>query len=99
MGLIPEGGDSSDLIHTKMDKRENMDLKLNITSSLFNAQSIKNMELLLYSHLIYHNIDLCILTETWLSKNISDTWLQCTVLNKDPYQKLTSNRTGSKAGV
>ena len=38
-------------------------------------------------------------TETWLSENVSDlTWLQCTVLNKVPYQMLTSNRTGRNGG-
>ena len=67
---------------------------------LLNAQSIKNKELVLYGQLIHHNVDLCILTETWLSKNVSYmTWLHCTVLNKDLYQMLTSNRTGRKGGV
>ena len=38
-------------------------------------------------------------TKTWLSENVSDiTWLQYTVLNKAPYQMLTSNRTGRKGG-
>ena len=81
-----------------MDTRQNMrHLKLNLTLSPLNAQSIKNKELVLYGQL---NVDLCILTETWLSKNVSDTtWLQCTVLNKVPYQMLTSNRTGRKGGM
>ena len=83
-----------------MDTRQNMrDLKLNLTLSLLNAQSIKNRELLLYGQLIQHDVDLCILTETWLSNNDLDTtWLQCTVLNKVPYQMLTSNRIGRKGG-
>ena len=83
-----------------MGTRQNMrDLKLNLTLHLLNAQSIKNNELVLYGQLIHHDVDLCILTETWLSKNDSDTtWLQCTVLNKVPYQILASNRTGRKEG-
>ena len=98
--LIPEGVDSSNLIHIKMDTKQNMrDLKLNLTMSLLNAQSIKNKGLVLHGQLIHHNVDLCILTETWLRKNISyTTWLQCTVLNMGPYQMLTSNRTGRKRG-
>ena len=77
MGLIPEGADSSKLIHIKTDTTENMsDLKLNITLSLLSAQSLKNKELVLYGQLIHHNVDLCILTETWLSENDLDTtWL------------------------
>ena len=53
----------------------------------------------LYGQVIHHNVDLFILTATWLSENDSDTtWLQCTVLNKVLYQMLTLNRTGRKGG-
>ena len=83
-----------------MDTRQSMrDLKLNLTLSLLNAQLIKNKELVLYGQIIHHDVDICILTETWLSKNDSDiTWLQYTVLNKAPYQMLTSNSTERKGG-
>ena len=75
------------------------DLKLNLTLSLLNAQLIKNKELLLHGQLIHHDVDICILTETWLSDNDSDrTWLQYTVLNKVPYLMFTSNRPGRKGG-
>ena len=100
LGLIPEGVNSSNLIHIKMDTSQSMrDLKLNLTLSLFNAQSIKNKELVSHGQLIHHNVDICILIETWLSKNDLDiTWLQYTVLNKVPYQMLTSNRIGRRGG-
>ena len=83
-----------------MDTRQSMrDLKLNLTLNLLNAQLINNKELVLYGQLVHHDVDISILTETWLSKNDSDTtWLQYTVLNKVPYQMLTSNRTGRKGG-
>ena len=83
-----------------MDTRQSMrDLKLNLTLSLLNAQLIRNKELVLYGQLIHHDVDICILTETWLSENDSDiTWLQYTVLNKVPYQMLSSNRTGKREG-
>ena len=75
------------------------DLKLNLTLSLLNAQSIKNKELVLYGQLIHHNGDFCILIETWLNENVlGTTWLQCSVLNKVPYQMLTLNRSGRKGG-
>ena len=77
LGLIPERVNSSNLTHIKMDTRHNVrDLKLNLTLSLLNAQSNKNKELVLYGQLIHHDVDLCILTETWLSDNDLDTtWL------------------------
>ena len=70
LGLIPEGVNSSNLIHIKMDTRQSMrDLKLNLTLILLNAQSIKNKELVLHGQLIHHDVGICVLTETWLSKN------------------------------
>ena len=83
-----------------MDTTQSMiDTKLKLTMSLRNAQSIKNKELLLHGQLIHHDVDICILTETWLSDSDLDrTWLQYTVLNKVPYQMFTSNRTGRKGG-
>ena len=100
LGLIPEGVNSSNLIRIKMDANQSIrDLKLNLTLSLLNAQSIKNKELILHGQLTHHDVDICILTETWLSDNDLDrTWLQYTVLNKVPYQMLTSNRKGRKGG-
>ena len=98
LGLIPDGMNSANLICIKMDTTQSMiDTKLKLTMSLLNAQPIKNKELLLHGQLIHHDVDICILTETWLSDSDLDrTWLQYTVLNKVPYQMFTSNRTGRK---
>ena len=100
LGLIPDGVNSANLICIKMDTTQSMiDTKLKLTMSLLNAQSIKNKELLLHGQLILHDVDICILTETWLSDSgLNRTWLQYTVLNKVPYQMFTSNRTGRKGG-
>ena len=68
--------------------------------SLLNIQSIKNKELLIHGQLIHNDVDICILTEIWLSDSDLDrTWLQYTVLNKVPYLMFTSNRTGRKGGI
>ena len=71
LGLIPEGVNSSNLIHIKMDTNQSM-RELNLTLSLLNVQLIKNKELLLHGQLIHHDVDICILTETWLSDNDLD---------------------------
>ena len=77
LGLIPDGVNSANLICIKMDTTQSMiDSKLNLTMSLLNAQSIKNKELLLHGQLLHHDVDICILTETWLSHSDLDrTWL------------------------
>ena len=101
LGLIPDGVNNAHLICIKMDTTQSMIYtKLNLTMSLLNAQSIKNKELLFHGQLIHHDVDICILTETWLSDSDLDrTWLQYTVLNKVPYQMFTSNMTGRKEEV
>ena len=54
--------------------------KINIM--LTNAQSIKSKELQLYKVIQEENIDLCVVSETWLSNNVEDdTWVKCSVLN------------------
>ena len=98
LGLISDGVNSANLTRIKMETTHSMiDSKFKLTMSLLNAQSIKNKELILHGQLIHHDVDICVLTETWLSDSDLDrTWLQCTVLNKAPYWMFTSNRTGKK---
>ena len=44
---------------------------------LTNIQSIKSKELQLHKVIQEENIDLCVVTETWLSNNVEvDTWVK-----------------------
>ena len=71
--------------------------KVNIM--LTNVQSIKSKELQLNKVIKEENIDLCVVTEMWLSNKIEDdTWVKCTVLNNDNLNLANVNRIGRKGG-
>ena len=71
--------------------------KMNIM--LMNIQSIKSKELQLHKVIHEENIDLCVLTETWLSNNIEDdTWVKCSVLNNNNLKLANVNRISRKGG-
>ena len=66
---------------------------------LTNAQSIKSKELQLYKVIQEENIDLCVVTETWLSNNVEDdTWVKCPVLNNDNLKLANVNKISRKGG-
>ena len=71
--------------------------KVNIT--LTNIQSNKSKELQLYKVIKEENINLCVVTEMWLSNKIEDdTWVKCTILNNDNLKLANVNRIGRKGG-
>ena len=66
---------------------------------LTNAQSIKFKELQVYKVIKEENIDLCVVTETWLSNNVEDdTWVKCLVLNNDNLKLANVNKINRKGG-
>ena len=66
---------------------------------LTNTQSIKSKELQLHKVIQEENIDLCVVTETWLSNNVEDdTWVKCSVLNNDNLKLANVNRISRKGG-
>ena len=70
-----------------------------INIMLTNAQSIKSKELQLYKVIQEENIELCVVTETWLSNNVEDdTWVKCSVLNNDNLKLANVNRISRKGG-
>ena len=71
--------------------------KVNIM--LTNAQSITSKELQLYKVIKEENIDLYVVTETWLSNNVEDdTWIKCSKLNNDNLKLANVNRISRKGG-
>ena len=66
---------------------------------MVNARSIKNKDLILHQYLIEKDIDVCIVTETWLGlTDIDEIWYENTVLNKNQSQLFPSNRQGCQGG-
>ena len=55
--------------------------------------------MILHQHIFDNKIDLCVLTETWVSSKQNDKiWQSCTPLNNDPFRISISNRTGQSGG-
>ena len=59
----------------------------NIRLLLINAQSIKNKDILIAEYIHDLNIDVCVVTETWLAKNSDevDAWINTYELTKHGY--------------
>ena len=72
---------------------------LEVRIATVNVQSVKNKDLILHQHICDNGIDLCVLTEMWLSSKQDDiTWQSCTPLNNDPFRVSISNRIGQAGG-
>ena len=71
----------------------------NIKVTLANIQSIRNKELILYDYLQSNDIDICIITKTWLQNcNSDEIWLEMTDLNNNEFKMGVSNRTNQLGG-
>ena len=56
----------------------------NIEITLINAQSLRSKELLLYEYIRENNIEMCIVTETWLQNRDEDkAWCDISAFNND----------------
>ena len=72
---------------------------LDVKIATANVQSIKNKDLILHQHICDNEIDLCVLTETWLGNKQNDNiWKSCTPLNNDPFRISISKRMGQSGG-
>ena len=65
---------------------------------LSNIQSMKNKELLLLEHLNNNNIDIAVVTETWLNEDIDKAWVQTSELNRNGFNLDISNQIGRRGG-
>ena len=68
-----------------------------IVIGLVNVRSIKNKDIWLKQELIEQGIDICVLTETWLSDS-DKQWIDKTELNKDGYTLSNSFRRDGRRG-
>ena len=67
--------------------------------STINVQSVKNKDLIIHQYICYNKIDLCALTEAWLTDSDTDkVWISCTSLNNRSLRMDTSNRIGQQGG-
>ena len=65
----------------------------NMQIALINAQSLSNKELLLYDYIREDNVDICIVTETWIQNREEDkAWCDISALNNDNLMLHNINR-------
>ena len=95
-----DGANKNNLVNVEIMKNRPKALKTSNTRFvLVNARSIKNKDLMLHQHLIEKEIDICIVTETWLVQtDIDKIWYESTVLNRNQFQLFPSNRQGQRGG-
>ena len=91
-----DGVNKNNLVNVEITRNSPKALKTSNTRlALVNAQSIKNKDLMLHQHLVEKEIDICIITETWLGQtDINKIWYESTVLNRNQFQLFPSNRQG-----
>ena len=90
------GANKKNLVNVEITKNRPKALKTSNTRlALVNARSIKNKDLMLHHHLIEKDIDICLVTETWLGQtDIDKIWYESTVLNRNQFQLFPSNSQG-----
>lgn len=69
----------------------------NLTMGLVNVRSVKNKDIWLKQVMTEENIDICVMTETWLTKS-DETWIKSTELNKDGFSMKNSFRNDGRKG-
>ena len=73
------------------------ELRKNLGLSLINIRSIKNKHTNLLDNLVENKIDICIVTETWLTDD-DKVWLDCSDLSKNGYHIQSANRRNRRGG-
>ncbi len=68
-----------------------------ITIGLVNIRSFKNKDIWLKQELVEQDIDLCVVTETWL-RNSDEQWIEGTELNKDGFKMQNTSRQDGRIG-
>ena len=80
-------------------KRKGYKENTNIILGTINVQSIRNKDLQVSELLENYDLDILVLTETWLTNSDTDKqWLENTQLNRHPYNLLQKNRPNGKGG-
>lgn len=73
--------------------------KSNLSLGLINTQSVRNKELVILREMEINNINICALTETWLTDSDHDNlWMSSTDLNSGRFRMQTVNRIHKKGG-
>ena len=95
----PRGVNYNNLIVIKTVDDKGTFIDSNIKLSTLNVRSLKNKSAIVYQELMDNNIDLAVITETWLKDTDSDIdWCKTCEFNNDTFCFKPLNRTSSKGG-
>ena len=93
------GVNHNNLIHIRPTNTEGQFYTSNLNIATVNVRSLKNCEQLVLNEIIKGNIDVLVITETWLLDIQDDThWIQASDLNKEPLTCQTFSRVGRRGG-
>ena len=96
--VIPQqGSNTNNLIHIIPQQAMSPSSTKLVKIATGNVQSLKNKEQPLLHQLIEQDINIMIVTETWLTKD-DTTWLEACDLNKDTYRIQSAHHQNGKGG-
>ena len=92
--ILPINMNLSNLITVLASVACNIESELCLETA--NVQSIKNKDQLLSDSQLEYDLDVLVLTETWLKDTqIDKAWMDCSLITQGAYKCITSKRAGS----
>ena len=82
---------------TVIEPKQNCNIHNRVKAALVNIQSLKSKGNDLITYLSDAKLDLCIMTETWLTEE-DDSWVSCSDLNITNYRLSISNWINRRGG-
>ena len=93
------GVNHNNLIHIRPTNTKGQFYTLSLNIATVNVRSLKNCEQQVLNEIIKGNIDVLVITETWLLNTQDDAhWIQASDLNKEPLTCQTYSRVGRRGG-
>ena len=90
---MPNNAENSHENSTKHDQ------KIGIQAAFANVRSIKGKDLEIFNYLEEHQIDFCVVTETWLTNTTNDNiWVKSAEINKNCYTLHSKIREKGQGG-
>ena len=95
--LITPGAQLTNLVTAIIEKSDGIQYDNKLKIGLVNARSVKNKDAILHNYMIEKDLDIMVITETWLKD--SDThWLKASSLSSDYITLETVNRNERRGG-
>ena len=84
--IKPKTGVNFDnLIQVEINHKDGSIHDTQVTVCTVNVRSIRNKDQSLLRELNHHNIDIAVVSETWLKDGIDDLWIETSDFNREPY--------------